>query len=218
MFTREELSTIAALAEKYDAFVITDEVYEHIIFKPCVHTYFCSLPGMWKRTISCSSLSKTYSITGWRLGYLIGPAEVIERAKQVHDFLTVGAAAPLQEAAVTGLRFGPDYYEGLQTLYTEKRNFFVQGLDALGLAHTVPQGSYFIMVDIGKFLALPQFAGYSDLQFCEWVIRNVGVAAVPGSSFFREDVNNFMRLHFARNKDTLATAIDRLAKLNDLAK
>ena len=173
---------------------------------------------MWKRTISCSSLSKTYSITGWRLGYLIGPAEVIERAKQVHDFLTVGAAAPLQEAAVTGLRFGPDYYEGLQTLYTEKRNFFVQGLDALGLAHTVPQGSYFIMVDIGKFLALPQFAGYSDLQFCEWVIRNVGVAAVPGSSFFREDVNNFMRLHFARNKDTLATAIDRLAKLNDLAK
>ena len=108
VFTREELSTIAALAEKYDAFVITDEVYEHIIFKPCVHTYFCSLPGMWKRTISCSSLSKTYSITGWRLGYLIGPAEVIERAKQVHDFLTVGAAAPLQEAAVTGLRFGPD--------------------------------------------------------------------------------------------------------------
>ena len=218
VFTREELSTIAALAEKYDAFVITDEVYEHIIFKPYVHTYFCSLPGMWKRTISCSSLSKTYSITGWRLGYLIGPAEVIERAKQVHDFLTVGAAAPLQEAAVTGLRFGPDYYEGLQTLYTEKRNFFVQGLDALGLAHTVPQGSYFIMVDIGKFLALPQFAGYSDLQFCEWVIRNVGVAAVPGSSFFREDVNNFMRLHFARNKDTLATAIDRLAKLNDLVK
>ncbi|MDD5919460.1 MAG: pyridoxal phosphate-dependent aminotransferase [bacterium] len=218
VFTREELSTIAALAEKYDAFVITDEVYEHIIFKPYVHTYFCSLPGMWERTISCSSLSKTYSITGWRLGYLIGPAHVIERAKQVHDFLTVGAAAPLQEAAVTGLRFGPEYYDGLQKLYTEKRDFFVKGLDALGLAHTVPQGSYFIMVDIAKFLALPQFKGFSDLEFCEWVIRNVGVAAVPGSSFFREDVNNFIRLHFARSRDTLAVAIDRLSKLNDLLK
>ena len=218
VFTREELATIGALATKYDAFVITDEVYEHIVFKPYVHTYLCSLPGMWERTISCSSLSKTYSITGWRLGYLIGPAEVMERAKQVHDFLTVGAAAPLQEAAVTGLRFGPEYYEGLQQLYTEKRDLFVRGLDAIGLPHTVPQGSYFIMVDIGKFLALPQFAGYSDLEFCEWVIRNIGVAAVPGSSFFREDVNNFMRLHFARGKETLSMAIDRLAKLNDLLK
>ena len=94
----------------------------------------------------------------------------------------------------------------------------MEGLDALGLAHTVPQGSYFIMVDIAKFLALPQFKGFSDLEFCEWVIRNVGVAAVPGSSFFREDVNNFIRLHFARSRDTLAVAIDRLSKLNDLLK
>ena len=121
VFTLEELSVIAALAEKYDAFVITDEVYEHIVYEPSVHTYFASLPGMWERTISCSSLSKTYSITGWRLGYIIAPNRVIDTAKKVHDFLTVGAAAPLQEAAVTALRFGEDYYRRLQERYTGKR-------------------------------------------------------------------------------------------------
>ena len=103
VFTYDELKIIADLAEKYDVYVITDEVYEHIVYAPNKHTYFASLPGMWKRTLSCSSLSKTYSITGWRLGYIIAPPEIIETAKKVHDFLTVGAAAPLQEAAVTGL-------------------------------------------------------------------------------------------------------------------
>ncbi len=204
VFTYDELKIIAELAEKYDTFVITDEVYEHIIYKPFRHTYFASLPGMWERTISCSSLSKTYSITGWRLGYIIAPPQIIDTAKKVHDFLTVGAAAPLQEAAVTGLRFGDDYYRDLQAKYTEKRNLFLKGLDDIGIAHTVPQGAYYILLDISEF-------GYeSDLEFCEVLARDVGVGAVPGSSFFREDVNNLIRLHFAKKNDTLYEALNRL--------
>lgn len=213
VFTREELTFIGSLAEKYDAFVVTDEVYEHIIFKPNVHVHMAGLPGMYERTITCNSLSKTYSITGWRLGYLIGPEEVIEGAKKVHDFLTVGAAAPLQEAATVGLNFGPEYYEELQQIYTEKRDYFVAGLDKIGLKHTVPQGSYFILIDISDFLALPQFKGYTDLEFCEWMINQYGVAAVPGSSFFKEEVNHLIRLHFARQKDTLDEALRRLGEM-----
>jgi aminotransferase len=134
----------------------------------------------------------------------------------VHDFLTVGAAAPLQAAAVAGLMMDADYYEGLKQLYTEKRNFFLKGLDDLGLEHTVPQGSYFVMVDISKFLEKEKFKGFSDLQFCEWMIKNIGVAAVPGSSFFREPVNHLIRLHFAREKATLQEALHRLSKLPEL--
>lgn len=204
VFTYDELKTIADLAQKYDTFVITDEVYEHIVYEPNKHTYFASLPGMWERTISCSSLSKTYSITGWRLGYIIAPPDIIDVAKKVHDFLTVGAAAPLQEAAVTGLRFGDDYYKDLQAKYTEKRDLFLKGLDDIGIVHTVPQGAYYILLDISEF-------GYkSDLEFCEVLARDVGVGAVPGSSFFREDVNHLIRLHFAKKNDTLNEALNRL--------
>lgn len=188
---------------QYDAFVITDEVYEHMVYAPCRHVCMASLPGMFGHTITCSSLSKTYSITGWRLGYLIGPETVIENAKKVHDFLTVGAASPLQEAAVTALEFPDAYYDDLLAVYTEKRDYFLAGLDRIGLAHNVPQGTYFVLVDISEFLALPQFSGWTDLSFCEWMIRKIGVAAVPGSSFFREDVNHLIRLHFARTKETL---------------
>lgn len=213
VFTREELMYIGELATKYDAYVVTDEVYEHIVFDPYVHVHMAELPGMYDRTITCNSLSKTYSITGWRLGYIVGPERVIEAAKKVHDFLTVGAAAPLQEAATVGLNFGEEYYRGLKELYTEKRDFFVKGLDAIELKHTVPQGSYFILIDITDFLALPQFDGWTDLEFCEWMIREYGVAAVPGSSFFREPVNHLIRLHFARSKDTLQEALNRLEKM-----
>lgn len=216
VFTREELLFIGQLAEKYDAFVITDEVYEHIIFDPYEHTYMASLPNMYERTITCNSLSKTYSITGWRLGYLIGPEEVIENAKKVHDFLTVGAAAPLQEAATVGLNFGPKYYEGLKQIYSEKRQYFLDGLDRIGLKHTVPQGTYFVLIDISEFLEKEQFHGWADLQFCEWMVENIGVAAVPGSSFFREPVNHLIRLHFACEKKTLDEALRRLAKLGEL--
>ena len=204
VFTYDELKLIADLAEKYDTFVITDEVYEHIVYEPHKHIYFASLPGMWERTISCSSFSKTYSITGWRLGYIIAPSHIIDAAKKVHDFLTVGAAAPLQEAAVTGLRFGDDYYKWLQEKYTAKRNLFLKGLDDLKIAHTVPQGAYYVLLDISEF----GFA--SDLEFCETLARDVGVGAVPGSSFFREPVNHLIRLHFAKKDETLNEALNRL--------
>ena len=212
VFTYDELKIIADLAEKYDAFVITDEVYEHIIYAPHKHTYFASLPNMWERTISCSSLSKTYSITGWRLGYIIAPPHIIDVAKKVHDFLTVGAAAPLQEAAVTGLRFGDDYYRQLAEKYTEKRDLFLKGLDDIGISHTTPQGAYYVLLDISEF-------GFdSDLDFCEKLAEKVGVGAVPGSSFFRENVNHLIRLHFAKRNDTLSEALNRLSEINILKK
>ena len=207
VFTRDELELIAGLAKKYDVYVITDEVYEHIVYAPHTHIYFAALPGMWERTISCSSLSKTYSVTGWRLGYVIAPAPIIERAKKVHDFLTVGAAAPLQEAIIPGLRFGQDYYDDLLAKYTHKRDLFCEGLDALGLVHNVPQGAYYVMMDISEF-------GYdSDLKFCEELAAKVGVGAVPGSSFFREPVNHLIRFHFAKKDETLNDALNRLETL-----
>ena len=218
VFTEEKLTAIGQLALQYDAFVVTDEVYEHMVYAPAKHICMASLPGMYDHTITCSSLSKTYSITGWRLGYLIGPADVIEAAKKVHDFLTVGAAAPLQEAAVAGLRFGDDYYEELLKTYTGKRNYFLEGLDRIGLKHNVPEGTYFVLIDIQEFLDLPQFKGYTDLEFCEWMIREIGVAAVPGSSFFKEEVNHLIRLHFARQTETLEEALKRLEKLAELIK
>ena len=212
VFTRAELETIAALAEKYDAYVITDEVYEHIVYAPHQHTYFAALPNMWQRTLSCSSLSKTYSITGWRLGYIIAPEEIIDRAKKVHDFLTVGAAAPLMEAVIPALNFGQDYYDGLLEKYTHKRDLFLKGLDDLKIAHTTPEGAYYVLLDIGEY-------GYeSDLEFCEDLAREVGVGAVPGSSFFREDVNHLIRLHFAKNDETLYDALNRLEGIRRLKK
>ncbi len=216
VFTKEELQAIGELVIKYDAFAVTDEVYEHLVYEPYRHTYLSALPGMFEHTITCNSLSKTFSVTGWRLGYLIAPETVVEGAKKVHDFLTVGAAAPLQEAAVTGLAFPDSYYEELRRLYTEKRDYFLAGLDRIGLEHNVPQGTYFVMLNIRKFLELPQFKGYTDLEFCEWMIREIGVAAVPGSSFFREDINDLIRLHFAREKSTLDEALRRLERLGKL--
>lgn len=212
VFTRSELEIIAGLAKKYDSFVITDEVYEHILYKPNVHTYMASLPGMKERTITCNSLSKTYSITGWRLGYVQANAEIIERVKKVHDFLTVGAAAPLQEAAVTGLNFGDDYYKDLQEKYTHKRNLFLKGLDDIGLRHTNPQGAYYILIDISEF-------GYeSDMEFAEDLARKVGVGAVPGSSFFKEAENRYVRLHFAKKDETLNEALNRLSQIRNKIK
>lgn len=204
VFSKEELEYIACLAVKYDTYVITDEVYEHIVYAPYKHTYFASLPGMFERTISCSSLSKTYSITGWRLGYCIAPENIIEQIKKVHNFLTVGAAAPLQEAAVVGLEFSDAYYDELQKLYTHKKDLFLNGLKELNIPHTEPQGAYYVMVDISEF-------GYdSDLDFCVDLIKNVGVAAVPGSSFFKEEENRYIRFHFAKKDETLLAALNRL--------
>lgn len=209
VFTLEELTYIAGLAQKYDVYVITDEVYEHIVYAPHKHVYFASLPGMWERTISCSSLSKTYSITGWRLGYIIAPPEIVDVARKVHDFLTVGAAAPLQEAVIPGLKFGQDYYDSLLEKYTGKRELFLKGLDDLGLVHTVPEGAYYVMMDISEF----HFK--SDLEFCEVLAKDVGVGAVPGSSFFKEPVNHLIRFHFAKRDETLIEALNRLSLIRE---
>ncbi len=210
VFSREELEVIAGLAIEYDTFVITDEVYEHIVYPPHHHTYMASLPGMFERTLSCSSLSKTYSITGWRLGYIIAAPDIIDGARKVHDFLTVGAAAPLQEAAVTALGFPDEYYASLQADYAVRRDTFLAFLDRAGLHYTTPQGAYYVMVDISPF-------GWKDDQdFCEWMAREIGVAAVPGSSFFHEPVSHLIRFHYAKKLDTIREAGERLLKLKSI--
>ena len=206
------MTVIADLAKKYDAYIVTDEVYEHIIYAPHKMVYMASLPGMRERTIVCGSLSKTYSLTGWRLGYTIAPAEITERIKKVHDFLTVGAAAPLQEAMVTGLKFGQDYYDGLTAKYTHLRDLMVKGLDDIGLVHNVPEGAYYIMIDFSQ--QMKKLGVESDLEFGEILARDVGVGMVPGSSFFKEPVNDYLRIHFAKKDETLNAALERLADIN----
>ena len=212
VFTRDELQIIAQLAIKFDTFVITDEVYEHILYAPNKHTYMQTLPGMAERTIVCNSLSKTYSITGWRLGYAIASAPITERIKKVHDFLTVGAAHPLQEAAVVGLKFGDDYYKELQQHYTNRRKLFCDGLRNLNLSFTEPQGAYYVLMDISEF------GWKSDYEFCEALAEKVGVGAVPGSSFFRENVSHLIRFHFAKRDETINEALNRLEKIQILKK
>lgn len=210
VFTRAELETIAAIVQKYDAFVITDEVYEHILYAPHQHISMATLPHMRERTLTCNSFSKTYSITGWRLGYVQGPAHIIDAVRKVHDFLTVGAAAPLQEALIAGLTLPDSYYEELQATYTRKRKLFCDGLRSLGLDFYEPQGAYYVLVDIGKF-------GYQDdYEFCLDLAKIVGVGAVPGSSFFRENVHNYIRFHFAKKEDTLNAALERLKDIGKL--
>ncbi|TQR53071.1 pyridoxal phosphate-dependent aminotransferase [Campylobacter troglodytis] len=212
VFSLDELKIIADLAKKYEVYVITDEVYEHIIFAPHRHHYMSAIDGMFERTVTCSSLSKTYSITGWRLGYVIASKEIIDRAHKVHDFLTVGAAAPLQEAAVVALNFPQSYYEDLAHKYTLMKDTFLKGLKDFDLAYTDPQGAYFVLVDIAEF------GWEDDTVFCEKLIERVGVAAVPGSSFFKDRVQNYIRFHFAKKEETLNLALDRLASIKRLMK
>lgn len=207
VFTKDELQLIAELAQEYDAFVITDEVYEHIVYPPHRHIYIASLPGMFERTISCSSLSKTYAVTGWRLGYVIAPEGISAGIRKVHDFLTVGAPAPLQEAAVTALEFPDSYYQELQSAYADRRDLFLRYLDEIGLAYSQPQGAYYVLVDISPF-------GYEDdTEFCRWMAKEVGVAAVPGSSFFHKPQHHLIRLNYAKRDETLKIVGDRLLQL-----
>ena len=209
VFTRQELEQIASLAIKYDAYVIMDEVYEHIVYAPHQHIYMNSLPGMWERTVSCSSLSKTYSITGWRLGYAIAPQEIMDKIKQFHDFNTVGAASPLMEAAVVGLEMPDSYYEEFGAHYAHMKKLFTEGLDHIGMEYTDPEGTYFVLTNIGQYMK----KGQTDVDFCLEMAEKVGVAAVPGSSFFMEDVGNIVRLHFAKKDETLLEALNRLSDL-----
>jgi len=209
VFTYEELKLIAELCIKYDVYAITDEVYEHIVYDGRKHISLATLPGMWERTVTCNSLSKTYSITGWRLGYAIAPKAIMDKIKQFHDFNAVGAASPLMEAALVGLEMPDSYYEEFTAHYAHMKEIFTGGMKELGIPFTDPEGTYFVLADIGPYLK----KGQTDVEFCEEMTKKVGVAAVPGSSFFREDINNIVRLHFAKKDETLYAALDRLADL-----
>lgn len=211
VFTEEELKLIADLCIKYDVYAIMDEVYEHIVYAPHKHTYMNSIPGMWERTVSCSSLSKTYSITGWRLGYAIAPKHLMDKIKQYHDFNAVGAPSPLMEAAIAGLEMPDSYYEEFGAHYAHMKELFTKGLDNIGIPYTDPQGTYFVLADIGPYLK----KGQTDVEFCEELTQKVGVAAVPGTSFFMEDVPNIVRLHFAKKDETLLEALDRLSHIKE---
>lgn len=213
VFTYDELRLIAELCIRYDVYCIMDEVYEHIVYEGHTHTYMNSLPGMWERTVSCSSLSKTYSVTGWRLGYAIAPQPIMDRIKQYHDFNTVGAAAPLMEAAVVGLDFPDSYYADFAAHYAHMKELFTGGMRSLGIPFTDPEGTYFVLADIAPYMK----KGQSDVDFCLEMAQKVGVACVPGSSFFQEDVNHIVRLHFAKKDETLTAALDRLSNLKKFA-
>ena len=211
VFTEEELKLIGDMAIRYDTYVIMDEVYEHIVYAPHKHVYMSTLPGMWERTVSCSSLSKTYSITGWRLGYAIAPQHLMDRIKQFHDFNTVGAPSVLMEAAIAGLEMPDRYYEEFGAHYAHMKALFTKGLDDIGIQYTDPQGAYFVLANIGQYLK----PGQTDVEFCEEMARKVGVACVPGTSFFKENVNDIIRVHFAKKDDTLMEALNRLADIKN---
>ena len=211
VFTRDELLFIGQLAEERGTFIITDEVYEHIVYAPHRHTYAAALPGLFDRTLTVGSLSKTYAITGWRLGYVLAAPEIISGARKVHDFLTVGAAHPLQQAAVTALRFPQSYYDQLARDYTARRGLFTGYLRKAGLTFVEPEGAYYVLIDISRF-------GHADdSEFCHWLAKEIGVAAVPGSSFFAEPVKHLIRFHFAKRDATLREAGERLLELRRIS-
>ncbi len=209
VFRREDLARIAALAQEFDAYVVTDEIYEHILYRGLEHVSIATLPGMFDRTITISGLSKTYSVTGWRLAYAIAPEPVSGAVRKVHDFLTVGAAAPLQEAGAVALELPPEYYGELARMYDRKRAMLLDILSGAGFRCHDPEGAYYIMTDIGHF-------GFGDdAEFARWLVQEIGVAGVPGSSFYahRELGRTRLRFTFAKREETLARAGERLVKL-----
>ncbi len=213
VFSREELSCIAELCQSWDAFAITDEIYEHILFDGATHLSLASLEGMAERTITINAISKTYSLTGWRVGWAIAPARQTNAIRKVHDFLTVGAAAPLQEAAAVALRLEQDYYRQLAELYQQKRDRLRGILQAAGFQCGMPRGAYYIMADVSQLMR--QTGHENDNDFARWMIREVGVAAVPGSSFFQhpQEGRTLVRFCFCKKEETLAAAEQRLRRL-----
>jgi aspartate/methionine/tyrosine aminotransferase len=206
VFTREEISLIAELCQKHDAIAITDEIYEHIRYAGGHHV-LATWPGMRNRTVTISGLSKTFSCTGWRLGYAVAPAEMTSPIRKVHDFLTVGAPAPLQAAGAIGMAFGPEYYNEMALDYRERRDMMVNALDDAGFKFCAPEGAYYILAD---------FTGISDLrgvEFAMWLAKEIGVATVPGTSFYHEPKlgENVTRFAFCKKKETLEKAGERLA-------
>ncbi len=209
VFSRAELELIADLCQRHNLLAITDEVYEHILYDGQTHTSLAALPGMAERTVIVNSISKSYSVTGWRVGWTIAPAPVSDGIRKVHDFLTVGAAAPLQEAAVTALRFPRSYYTNLSALYQRKRDTLLQILGEAGFRCLVPSGAYYIMCDITPF-------GYDDdYKFTMHLIREIGVAPVPGSSFFHDPASGrrFVRFAFPKRDETFDEVRARLRRL-----
>ncbi len=213
VFTRDELEFIAALCQEYDALCFTDEIYEHIIYpredKEVAHISIATLPGMRERTVIVNSMSKTYSVTGWRVGYCIAPPHITNAIRKVHDFLTVGAAAPLQRAGVYALNLPREYYDYLQSEYRRRRDMLLPVLEAAGFQVFRPDGAYYMMTDISRF-------GFTnDVEFTRHLVREIGVACVPGSSFYSrpEFGAQQVRFCFCKKDETLAAAAERLHKL-----
>lgn len=212
VFTREEIEHIGKLCLKWGVKIFTDEPYEHIVFDGAEHVAPASLPGMREIVVSINSLSKTYSVTGWRLGTVIAVPELTSAIRKVHDFLTVGAAAPLQRAGAAAVRMPRDYYEHLSKDYGARRDMMLAILDEVGIDYFKPKGAYYVFCDISKF-------GYdNDVKFTEYLVKDIGVAVVPGSSFFRPNSavgRNFIRFCFAKKRETLEAARQRLLTLKD---
>jgi aspartate/methionine/tyrosine aminotransferase len=209
VFSREELTLIAELCQKWDVLVFTDEIYEHILYDGEQHVALATLPGMGDRTVTINGLSKTYSVTGWRVGYILANSELTGAIRKVHDFLTVGAPAPLQRAGVAAMKLPPSYYTELARNYQLRRDLTLQTLDRVNIPYFVPKGAYYVFADISRF-------GYSsDVEFTRYLIKDIGVAVVPGSSFFKEPERgkSFIRFCFSKTVETLKAAQERLLKL-----
>jgi len=209
VFSRQELEFIAGLCQEFDALAITDEIYEHILYDGAAHIPILSLPGMRERSILVNSMSKTYSVTGWRVGWVLAPPDLTDSIRKVHDFLTVGAAAPLQQAGVYALSHGPDYYARLSHEYQSRRDHIVSSLQSAGFKCFVPRGAYYVMTDISDF-GFP-----SDTDFVNHMISAIGLAAVPGSSFYSRPGggNQQVRFCFCKKYETLELASRQLGKL-----
>jgi aspartate/methionine/tyrosine aminotransferase len=210
VFNREELTFIAGLCQEFDALAVTDEIYEHILYDGVEHIPMMQIPGMRDRTILVNSLGKTYSVTGWRVGWVLASPDLTDSIRKVHDFLTVGAAHPLQIAGVTALGLPEEYYTDLAEQYRERRDTLMDILNQAGFRCFTPQGAYYVMTDISGF-------GFADdMAFARYLVETIGVAAVPGSCFFADpsDGEQMIRFCFPKKPETLAAAADRLQKLS----
>ena len=213
VFTREELKFIASLCVEWDVYAVTDEIYEHIIYDGAKHVSMAGIEGMRDRTITVNSISKTYGVTGWRVGWAIAPPEVTNAIRKVHDFLTVGAPSPLQAAAAVALRFDEDYYHSLAEAYLKRRDHLLRLLTRAGFRCWKPEGAYYIMTDAAEVMAAT--GQNDDVTLARWMIEEIGVSTVPGSSFYRkgDDGKSLIRFCFCKNEETLDEAGHRLSRL-----
>jgi N-succinyldiaminopimelate aminotransferase len=214
VFSREELTLIADLCQKHDVIAITDEVYEHILYDGTIHTRMATLPGMADRTLTISSLGKTFSVTGWKIGWALGPEPLVSGVRRANQFMTYAVASPLQAAAATALNLPSTYYEELQATYQAKRDYMMNALEAAGFKILKPRGSYFIIAD-GRDIAP---AGVeSDVEMARWLISTAGVACIPTGAFYQESdkhlAKGLIRFAVCKKDETLQAAVERLQKL-----